>query len=89
MIGPKVKIEDMTSEKIIMEKQYSMEIMAKFTSRKRILCSETMLSSGLTDPKRVMAEIQNTADIQEEENVVSYRKSSHSTVFWEQEKSVL
>ena len=50
----------MSSEKIVMEKQYSMEIVAKFTSRKRILCSETMLSSGLTEPKRVMAEIQNT-----------------------------
>ena len=73
MIGPKVKIEDMTSEKIVMEKQYSMEIVAKFTSRKRILCSETMLPSGLTEPpKRVMAEIQNTADVQEEENVASY-----------------
>ena len=72
MIGPKVKIEDMTSERIIMEKQYSMKIMAKFTSRKRILCSETMLPSGLTEPKRIMAEIQNTADAQEEENVASY-----------------
>ena len=68
MIGPKVKIEDMSSERIIMEKQYSMEIIEKLISRKRILCSETM-PSGLTEPKRVMAKIQHTA---QEDDLASY-----------------